>query len=620
MTFNEVRAQYPQYDDMSDEQLASALHGRFYSDMPFDEFAGKIGYSPTPTPDPSLTPDPNTPTFESDGLLGRLNQPDYIDALAAGNVLDATGREAFSRGVSQGATFNFADEVSGAVRGLGNWLMSDSNLTLAEQYRLARDESRQRGAEVAELAPTASTVGEVAGTLSTAPMLPFAQWQRGGSTLANVGTMAGEGALYGALSGLGASEGSTLSEIAGDTVTGGGMGALVGGALGSGGAALGKISDTFSKPSLLNFFEGTKGGQTALRKQADELQSKADDLLKSLAPDNMRSADQVGRAYREAFESFDDMNRKAFNDAYEEIYKRVDMTTNVTPQNSLDFLRNELDQFGDNAALARLTESKLVSDLRNAMDGDISIDALKSLRSRVGEATKSGKIGDVDIDTNVARRLYGALSDDLDSAIIANADAPTAQAFRELSGAYKQVRDETDALALLMGSRGGTPKTDTQIGVDLGKLYSNDPSRLEVLRLLDAGDSAGAGIINQMINNQGSTDAARAVIRDNISNLRYSGAGDVVQDLAGAGTVRQLDNALNLERQAQAIRDNLQAGDTPLFSLPFGGMLDRVNERIVSSGRLQSDAIPMMLQQPIGNLTRGELRYLLEVLSAQPDN
>jgi hypothetical protein len=41
----EIRQQYPQYNDMSDEQLADAMHRKFYSDMPRDQFNSKIGIS-----------------------------------------------------------------------------------------------------------------------------------------------------------------------------------------------------------------------------------------------------------------------------------------------------------------------------------------------------------------------------------------------------------------------------------------------------------------------------------------------------------------------------------------------------------------------------------------------
>lgn len=48
MDIKTVRQKYPQYGDLSDEQLAKALHGKFYSDMPYDEFSSKIGMTATP--------------------------------------------------------------------------------------------------------------------------------------------------------------------------------------------------------------------------------------------------------------------------------------------------------------------------------------------------------------------------------------------------------------------------------------------------------------------------------------------------------------------------------------------------------------------------------------------
>lgn len=42
-TIAEVRQKYPQYADMSDDQLGQALHKKYYSDMPFTDFASKIG-------------------------------------------------------------------------------------------------------------------------------------------------------------------------------------------------------------------------------------------------------------------------------------------------------------------------------------------------------------------------------------------------------------------------------------------------------------------------------------------------------------------------------------------------------------------------------------------------
>jgi len=44
LTISDVREKFPQYKDLSDEQLAQGLHKKYYADMPFEEFSNKIGY------------------------------------------------------------------------------------------------------------------------------------------------------------------------------------------------------------------------------------------------------------------------------------------------------------------------------------------------------------------------------------------------------------------------------------------------------------------------------------------------------------------------------------------------------------------------------------------------
>ncbi len=39
----EIRQKFPQYEDLSDEQLAGAIHKKFYADMPAEEFNAKVG-------------------------------------------------------------------------------------------------------------------------------------------------------------------------------------------------------------------------------------------------------------------------------------------------------------------------------------------------------------------------------------------------------------------------------------------------------------------------------------------------------------------------------------------------------------------------------------------------
>lgn len=61
MNMEEVRKKFPQYNDLSDADLAQALHKKFYSDIPFDKFATQIGLS-RDTADPlGSRPQPTAP-------------------------------------------------------------------------------------------------------------------------------------------------------------------------------------------------------------------------------------------------------------------------------------------------------------------------------------------------------------------------------------------------------------------------------------------------------------------------------------------------------------------------------------------------------------------------------
>lgn len=46
MNIAEIRQKYPQYDNISDEQLARGLHKKYYPTLDFDDFAQRIGYQP----------------------------------------------------------------------------------------------------------------------------------------------------------------------------------------------------------------------------------------------------------------------------------------------------------------------------------------------------------------------------------------------------------------------------------------------------------------------------------------------------------------------------------------------------------------------------------------------
>jgi len=55
ITIQEVRAKYPQYSDLSDKQLVDSLHGKYYSDIPINDFYQQVGLGQDITPQPELT-------------------------------------------------------------------------------------------------------------------------------------------------------------------------------------------------------------------------------------------------------------------------------------------------------------------------------------------------------------------------------------------------------------------------------------------------------------------------------------------------------------------------------------------------------------------------------------
>lgn len=71
MNMAEVRKKYPQYNDLSDKELADALHKQFYSDMPKADFYSAIGL-PASAPPPLLERPPEKPPTQYSGLTALM--------------------------------------------------------------------------------------------------------------------------------------------------------------------------------------------------------------------------------------------------------------------------------------------------------------------------------------------------------------------------------------------------------------------------------------------------------------------------------------------------------------------------------------------------------------------
>ena len=125
------RAQYPQYDDMSDADLARALHGKFYSDMSFEDFAGRIGLA--------VEPDARTAA--------------QLRVAESGNPVSD-----FLHQAAEGALFGQADKLAGVGAAL---------VPGGKGFSEGRRAFQQRTDDLQALAPGASLAAGVAPLLAT---------------------------------------------------------------------------------------------------------------------------------------------------------------------------------------------------------------------------------------------------------------------------------------------------------------------------------------------------------------------------------------------------------------------------------------------------------------------
>jgi hypothetical protein len=156
MNIAEIRQKYPQYNDLSDMELAQGLHKKFYSDMDFNDFTQKIGVKTSElnplTEEQKAKPKENyLDGVATEGLkgfgqgivsgLGRyasgltLGATDWIDRKTGGNLKaleEDLAQSAKNAGVgSANEVAKFAAESGGMLRGVGNKILKGAK-TLPE--------------------------------------------------------------------------------------------------------------------------------------------------------------------------------------------------------------------------------------------------------------------------------------------------------------------------------------------------------------------------------------------------------------------------------------------------------------------------------------------------------
>lgn len=223
MNIQEIRAKYPQYDNLSDEQLAQGLHKKYYPDMDFADFSQRIGLN----------------TEKSD------NSQDVLGAVTS---------------LDTGATGGFGRKLGGLVNAIGSApvdaLLTDKTLSEAfsDRYNEIVKPALEAQEKFSEENPITSTALQVGGAIAS-PINKLGVGLLGKSTsaLGKIATGAGVGAGTGAIYGAGRSE--SLEELPQTIMEDAKTGGLIGGGLPAVGQAvkgLGKIGS-----ELLGITTGT---------------------------------------------------------------------------------------------------------------------------------------------------------------------------------------------------------------------------------------------------------------------------------------------------------------------------------------------------------------------------
>ncbi|KQZ25853.1 hypothetical protein ASD50_20740 [Mesorhizobium sp. Root552] len=281
----EIRAKYPQYEDMDDKAFADAFYQKFYSDIPRAEFDAKLGITNFKV-DAATNQPAGVPQYQPPGVEGYDPQSGEVTRQHKETALD--GPAAFALGGVDGVPVA-GPALTAITKGAASIIpAATTDATFGEVYddmgRMAEDVERKH--------PIASTAGRVTGAVAgTLPLIRFAP--------AAFGVGAGPLGIRMAASGLsGAGLGGADSAVrSGGDAEATAYGAFQGGAAGVAGPVIApligqgvkSVADNLQLGSVARSIGADKVATKFLAKAfgEDALDASAHAELQKLGPDGM---------------------------------------------------------------------------------------------------------------------------------------------------------------------------------------------------------------------------------------------------------------------------------------------------------------------------------------------
>lgn len=308
-SIKDIRSQYPEYDDMSDEAFAKAFHRKFYSDLDYEDFAKRVGMveqmAPTGTDIVETfedggrivkSKDTGRETYMSDGYA--TSDPARIAEIrAAGGKAGEVYKKGFAQDII-GQLGEIPSRAASAIKGVpfvGSYIDEIIGSVYGPQAAQATRAAQEARETVAPVATGLSRAGVgLATAVPAALAAPAAAITPLGTSIGSrLAAGAGLGAVGGGLEGLiyGAGEGRTREERKASAESGAKLGAALGGGLGVLGPAVGGAIGAIRGRSVAAPARAI-GAELETKGQALDLLSRAAGMDAPVAKEAMERAGQ----------------------------------------------------------------------------------------------------------------------------------------------------------------------------------------------------------------------------------------------------------------------------------------------------------------------------------------
>jgi hypothetical protein len=381
--------------------------------------------------------------------------------------------ESAARGVAQGATMNFADELVG----LGAAMFGNRG-TAKERYQRHRDASREKNRTAKDTNPGSYLAGELGGSVASS-FVPGVGVARG----AGVAKAALQAGKVGALSGAGSSEAEDAAGVLRDSATSGALSAVTGGVVQR---VLGNAPTRAVQRRLGDLTDGATA--TMRDKVVGKAGDKVDDTLAVLSEKPFKKAgSDAGQLLGRTEEAIAETGAR-LDAAYAKGGASAPSIPVVKVQRELDKFARGLERDPGKAPLARQVRS-LMDDVW-ASWGDRKVVTAQDVRTLAGDVADAAFRGSPAVapkqGQTVAREVWGKLKGMIDESLEATAAGSSAEVkalnrrlntlmnMRE-AVRYKATREATESTRL---------KDRISGGLDLG-LALADPTTFAAKKAYD---------------------------------------------------------------------------------------------------------------------------------------